>query len=110
MKRYNLTTYKTFTGVKKVLELQEKKRTEAVVYKDNKPSYHVDCFDLKNESNLIMNGLVLGQKKSIAQVIKAIGKKNNVNLSVKEGPLLFVKKTVEVTEESLPPLPESWLN
>jgi hypothetical protein len=105
-----LTTYKTLTGTKKILELQKKKKTEAIVYKDDIPAFYVDCFDLQTESNVIMNSLVLGQKRTISEVIKEIALKNNVNLSVKEVPLLFIKKYSEIKEVDLPSLPESWLN
>lgn len=107
---YKLTTYKTLTGTKQILELPKKKRTEAIIYKDNTPTYHVDCFDLQTESNVIMNSLVLGQKKSISDVVKEIAQKNNVNISVKEAPLFSIEKSHELTEIELPPLPENWLS
>ncbi|CAM1358889.1 conserved hypothetical protein [Tenacibaculum sediminilitoris] len=107
---FKLTTYKTLKGTKKILELKKKKNTEAIVYKDNEPSYYVNCFDLQTESNVIMNSLVLCQQKSIHEVIKEIGEKNNVNLSIQEAPFLAFEKSVEYTEMELPPLPESWLN
>ena len=107
---YKLTTYKTLTGTKQILELPKKKRTEAIIYKDNTPTYHVDCFDLQTESNLKMNSLVLAQKRSISEVIKEVAEKNNVNLCVKEAPLFSVKRESTITEMELPPLPEAWLN
>ena len=107
---FKLTTYKTLTGTKEILELPRRKNTEAVVYLDNQPAYHVDCFDLQTESNLIMNSLVLAQKRSIAEVVKEIAEKNDINLSVKDAPLFSIKKESRVTEMELPPLPETWLN
>lgn len=107
---FKLTTYKTLTGTTRILELPKKKNTEAVVYLDNQPAFHVNCFDLQNESNLKMNSLVLAQKRNIADVIKEIAEKNNVNLSVKDAPLFSIKKESTVTEMELPPLPETWLN
>ncbi|WP_417800324.1 hypothetical protein [Tenacibaculum sp.] len=107
---FKLTTYKTLKGTKKILELKKKKNTEAIIYKDNKPSYYVNCFDLQTESNIIMNSFVLGQQKSIQEIVKEISKKNNVNLSIQEARFLAFEKSVEYTEVELPPLPESWLN
>ena len=107
---YKLTTYKTLTGTKRILELRKRKRTEAIIYQNEEPSYYVDCFDLQTESNVIMNSLVLGQKRSITNVIKEIAQKNNVNISVKEAPLLSIEKSFELKEVELPPLPENWLN
>ena len=108
--KYKLTTYKTLRGTKKILELQKRNRTEAIIYENDKPSYHVDCFDLQTESNIIMNSLVFGKKKSIRSVIKEIAQKNNVNISVKEAPLFSIKKSFELKEFLLPPLPENWLS
>ncbi|WP_428741477.1 hypothetical protein [Tenacibaculum sp.] len=107
---FKLTTYKTLKGTKKILELKKRKKTEAVIYKDDKPSYYVNCFDLQTESNVIMNSLVLSQQRCIHEVVKEIGKKNNVNLSIQEAPFLAFEKSVEYTDMELPPLPESWLN
>ncbi|OSY88793.1 hypothetical protein WH52_03760 [Tenacibaculum holothuriorum] len=107
---FKLTTYKTLTGTKKILELPRKKNTEAIIYQDDKPAFHVDCFDLQTESNLQMNSLVLAQKRNIVEVIEEIGKKNNVNLSIKEKPFLAIEKESKLTEVELPPLPEAWLN
>lgn len=107
---FKLTTYKTLTGTKEILELTQKTRTEAIVYQNNQPAYHVDCFDLQTESNVIMNGLVLAQKRSISEVIKDIAKKNNVDLAIKEAPIFSIEKSSEMREVELPPLPENWLN
>lgn len=108
--RFKLTTYKTLNGTKQILELKRRKSTEAIVYKDNSPSFFVDCFDLQTESNVKMNSLVLCQQRKLDEVIKEIGEKNNVNLSVQKAPLLSIKKDAEYTDMDLPPLPESWLN
>lgn len=107
---FKLTTYKTLTGTQKILELPKRKNTEAVIYLNDKPTFHVDCFDLQTESNLKMNSLVLAQKRSISEVIKEVAEKNNVNLCVKEAPLFSVKRESTITEMELPPLPEAWLN
>lgn len=107
---YKLTTYKTLTGTKKILELKKRKKTEAIVYKNNEPAFHIDCFDLQTESNVIMNSLVLCQKRSINEVVKEIAIKNNVDLSIKEAPLFSIEKSFEFKELDLPPLPENWLN
>ncbi|MFD0993790.1 hypothetical protein [Tenacibaculum geojense] len=107
---YKLTTYKTLRGKKRILEIPRKKSTEAIVYLDEKPSFYVDCFDLQTESNVIMNSLVLCQQRSITEVVKEIGKKNNVNLSIKEAPIFAVESSYEMKDIELPPLPENWLN
>ena len=108
--KYKLTTYRTLSGTKRILELQKRNRTEAIIYENGKPSYYVNCFDLQTESNVIMNSLVFGQKKSISNVIKEIALKNNVNISVKEAPMFSIKKSFELKEIELPPLPENWLS
>lgn len=107
---FKLTTYKTLTGKKEILETSQQKNTQAVVYQNDQPSFWVDCFDLQTESNVQMNYLVLCQKRSMKEVIKEIAKRNNVNLNIPEAPLLSVK-TVSIDKDvELPPLPLDWLN
>ena len=104
------TIYRTLTGTKEIFELPNKKNTQWIVYLNNLPAYFVDCFDLKTEANLIMNSLVLGNQKPIEDVLKRIGKKNNVKLSVKKTPLIEIKVKSELKECNLEPLPLKWLN
>ena len=107
---FNLVTYKTLTGKKEVVEVIRKNETKAVVYKEGKPAFFVDCFDLQTEANVIMNLLVLCQKQSMKAVVKSIGEKNNVAISVEEAPMFSLKRTIETIALDLPPLPEKWLN
>lgn len=106
---FKLTTYKTLSGKKRILETVKKKSTQAIIYKDDEPAFFVDCFDLATEANIIMNDLVLCEKRSMSGVVKYIGEKNNVNLSIKEAPLFAVESSSEIKEIDLPPLPEEWL-
>ncbi len=107
---FKLTTYKTLTGKKQILETKSNKSTEAVIYENNEPTYWVNCFDLQTESNVQMNYLVLCQQRSIKNVIEEIGEKHNVNLTVKEAPLFSIKKSSEDKDWELPPLPLEWVN
>jgi len=107
--KFKLTKYRTLTGSVEILETKKKKNTEAIIYKDNKPAFFVDCFDLQTEANVLMNSLVLCQKRSMTGVIDYISKKNNVNLSIKKAPLISLGSSSEVKELDLPPLPEEWL-
>ncbi|PQJ68879.1 hypothetical protein [Polaribacter butkevichii] len=105
------TTYRTLSGTKEVIETLEKKATQWVVYKDNKPSYFVDFYDLEKESNAMMNSLVLCTKRSMQEVLEIINKKNNINLSVPVVSRLGYKKLVKSKkiELDLEPIPEKWL-
>ncbi len=108
--KFNLTTYKTLTGKKEIVELIKRKSTQAVIYKDDVASFFVDCFDLETEANVLMNSLVLCQEQSMRDVIEKIASKNNVALSVKEAPIFSIKSSFKTIELDLPPLPEEWLN
>lgn len=105
------TTYRTLSGTKEIIEIQDKKDTEWVIYQDGKPKYYTDFFDLEIESNAMMNSLVLCTKRSLDEVLKLINQKNNINLSVpKISRLGFKKKIKSVKKElNLEPLPEKWL-
>jgi hypothetical protein len=107
--KYKLTTYRTLTGTKEVLEIQKKKSGQWIIYQNDEPTYLVDCFDFKKESNLIMNNLILSERKSIDKVIREIRKKNNVKISLPKVPIFEIEVKSEIKELELAPLPEDWL-
>lgn len=109
---YLATTYRTFSGIKEILEIPKKKETQWIIYQDNKPKFFVDFYDLKIESNAMMNSLVLCSKRSIQEVLELINKKNNINLSIPIISRLGIKKKVKsiVKHVDLQPLPEEWLS
>lgn len=107
--KFKLTTYRTLVGTKDVLEIPKKKSGQWIIYQNNKPKYFVDCFDFKEESNLIMNNLILSEKNTIDDVIKRIKKKKNINLSLAKPPIFEIKVKSEVRELELAPLPEEWI-
>jgi len=106
------TTYRTFSGIKKIVEIPKRKSTQWVIYQDNKPKYFVDLYDLSIESNAMMNSLVLCAKKSIREVLKEINKKNNINLSIPIISKLGFKKRLKSVPKKikLESLPEEWLD
>jgi len=107
--KYKVTTYRTLTGTKDIVELPKKKSTQWIIYQNNKPVYHVDCFDLKKESNLLINNLILSEQKTIEEVIRKIKKNRKVNLSIPKAPLFEIALKSETKELILQPLPEEWL-
>ena len=109
MKRYKLTTYRTLTGSKEILEIPKKKSGQWIIYKNNKPSFFVDCFDFKEESNLLLNNLILSESNTIDDVIKKIKKKKKINLSLAKPPIFEIAVKSEFKEYNLQPLPEEWL-
>ena len=108
MKKYKLITYRTLTGTKKILKIPKKKSGQWIIYHNDEPTFLVDCFDFKTESNLIMNNLILSEKNSIDEVIKKIRKRNKVNLSIPKVPLFEIEVKSEIKELQLAPLPEDW--
>ncbi len=105
------TTYKTLSGTKEIVELKNKKDTQWIIYKDDKPSYFVDFYDLEKESNAMMNSLVLCAKRSIQETLELLNKRNNINLSIPKITRLGYKRVIksEAIELNLEPLPEEWL-
>lgn len=108
--KYKLTTYRTLTGTKDVLEIPKKKTGQWIIYQNDEPTYLVDCFDFKKESNLIMNNLILSERKTIDEVIKRIKKKNKVKLSLARPPIFEIEVKSEEKELELAPLPEEWIS
>jgi hypothetical protein len=105
------TSYRTFSGNKKVIEIPQKKPTKYIIYQDDIPKFYVDLYDLSIESNAMMNSLVLCSRKPMEEVLEALNRRNNINLSVaKTSKLSFKKKkTSKKIELDLKPLPEEWL-
>lgn len=105
-----MTTYKTLTGNKEILELTEDSYGQWIIYQHNKPMFHVNCFDFKNESNRILNSFLLLDQQPIDQIIKSINKKNNIKLSLKKAPTIKKELASNFTELELGPLPLEWIS
>lgn len=108
--KYKLTTYKTLIGNKEILELTEDAYGQWIIYQNKKPKFHVNCFDFKNESNQILNSLLLSQQKTIKEILSSINKKNNTNLSIEKAPMLEIKVDSKLKELNLEPLPLEWVS
>ena len=108
--KFKLTTYRTLMGTKEIVEPLKKRTTQWVIYLNNKPTYFVDCFDFKNESNLILNNLILSERKSIKEVIKKIRKTKNIDISLPTVPIFEIKIRSEFKDLELDPLPEEWVS
>tara|TARA_B110000211_G_C13852629_1_gene452880 strand:+ start:322 stop:666 length:345 start_codon:yes stop_codon:yes gene_type:complete len=106
------TTYRTFNGIQKILEIPKKKFNQCIIYQDDNPKFYVDFYDLEKESNCMMNSLILLAGRSLEEVLTLINKKNNINLSIpKISSLVFkMKLKSEFRELDLDPLPEEWLS
>ena len=109
MNKYKITTYTSITGTKQVVETLKRKSCQWIIYQNNTPTYFVDCFDFKSESNLKMNNLILSERKSIYEVIRKICKTHHVKLSLPKKPLCVIKSSTEIQVLALEPLPEEWL-
>lgn len=104
-------TYRTFSGTKQIIEANKENSTQFVIYKDNKPTFFVDLFDLSSESNAMMNSLVLCAKRSMRETLELINRKNNVNLSLPKPSKIGIQKVIssEKIDVTLKNLPEEWL-
>lgn len=110
--KFQISTYRTFSGTKEVLEIANKKETQWVIYENDKPKFIVDYFNLEIESNSMMNSLVLCGKRTLEEVLELINKRNNINLSLPKITKLGIKKKLksEFIDINLEPLPEKWLD
>lgn len=105
-------TYRTFSGVKEIIEIKNRKSSEWLIYEAGVPKYYVDVYDLSIESNAMMNSLVLCAKRSMQEALDLINKKNNISLSLPKASKIGFKKKIksEKVEIDLVPLPEKWLD
>lgn len=108
--KYKLSKYKTLTGKKEILELTEDAYGQWIIYQNKKPMFHVNCFDFENESNQVLNSLLLTRQKSINEVLNTINKKNNTNLSIEKARFFEKQIDYEIKEFKLGPIPLEWVN
>lgn len=104
-----IITYKTLIGEKKVAHFNHKMDGKWIVYESNKPTYLLDCYDLKNESGLRLNDLLFSEKKTIKQIIDTINKKHQKRLSIKKPPFFEVVKNIKTKEIHFKKIPFDWL-
>lgn len=104
-------TYITLCGIKINIEISEKKYHQYLIYQDNKPAYLVDYYDLQNESNAMMNSMVLCSDKSIEDILKMINKQYNINLSIPKISKIGIHKRIKskIINLDLGPIPIKWL-
>jgi len=105
------STYRTLSGVKEVIEIEKRNTTQWIIYQNDSPKYYVDLYDLSNESNAMMNSLVLCARRSIDETLELLNRKHNIKLSIPKISKIGLKKKLksEKVEISLEPLPEKWL-
>jgi hypothetical protein len=103
-------SYRTLKGVQEIIEIENKKSSQWLIYKDDVPYYYVDFYLLEEESNAMMNSLVLCGKRSIREVLAIISEKNNVNLHIPKVPKLAIKINSNPEQLILKPLPKEWLS
>ncbi len=108
--KYKLTTYKTLTGNKEILELTEDAYGQWIIYQKKKPMFHINCFDFENESNQVLNSLLLVKQQPIHKILKDINKTKDTDLSIEKAPLIEIEVSSEIKELKLEPLPLEWVN
>ena len=108
--KYRVVTYKTVKGLEEIVRPLKSTSSQWVVYQDEKPKYYVDFFDIKVESNAIMNSLVICDEKPIQEVLKIVNKNNNVRLSIPRASSVRLKLKTEYTDLELQPVPQEWLD
>ncbi len=108
--KYKLTRYKTLAGNKEILELTENTYGQWIIYQNKKPRFHINCFDFENESNQVLNSLILAKQKSINEVLNTINKKKNTNLSIEKARFFEVQIKSEIKDLDLEPLPLEWIS
>ncbi len=104
-----LITYKTLSGEKKIARYEERSSGKWIIYQNKQPKYHLDCFDLKSESGLLLNDLLFSEKKTIKQIIKEVNKKYDKNLSIEKPPLIEIVKDTTIENIELERFPAEWL-
>lgn len=107
--KVKVTTYKTLKGKKRYLEPLKKSNYQWIIYSGKRPTYFVDIFDLKTESNVLLNSLIFSSKMQMEQIITILNKKFKLTLSLPKPPYLSTKVKSEIKEFNLVPMPEEWL-
>lgn len=104
-----LITYKTLSGEKKIARYEEKSSGKWIIYQNKQPKYHLDCFDLKSETGLLLNDLLFSEKKTIKQIVREVNKKYGTSLSIEKPPLIEIVKDRTIEDVQLETFPAKWL-
>ncbi len=89
--------------------LGEQSYGEWIIYQDKIPTYHIDLFNLKYESNRILKKIIEDQNGTIEQIIEAINTKHNLNLHFFKRTLFSIKTSSDLIRIELKPFPLEYL-
>jgi len=108
--KYKLTRYKSIISNKLILELTKETYGQWVVYQNRNPKFHINCFDFENESNQVLNSLLLAQQKPIEEVLSRINKKENISLSIEKPKFYERAVDSQIKGIELESLPLEWVS
>lgn len=107
--KYLKTTYKTITGKADVIDIGDYTYGEWIIYENEKPRFHINCFRENSESDILIKNRIENQNQSIEFIINEINSKLKKKLTLGKRPTIEIKIKSELIEMVLHPLPIEWL-
>ena len=109
MKSYKIKEYQTVYGKYDFVDLGNSSYGEWIIYKDNKPKYHVNIFREDFESDIEVKALIEKSNLCFEELLKKIGFENKIKLSLGKKPLLKLEPNSGIRELNLSPIPIEWM-
>jgi len=91
------------------VELPDNTYGEWIIYENNNPKFHINLSRDNSTSDKSLKDLIENQKLSLEQIISKINLTQKRSLSFGKKPLFYYKKTSDLTEVDLTPLPTYYL-
>ncbi|MCR6637644.1 MAG: hypothetical protein NVV82_01245 [Sporocytophaga sp.] len=106
--RYRVTTYLTPSGNKLLVKLPDTSYGEWIIYENEIPLYHVNCFSDFPADKKIMN-LLKDEEKTIESILTNINYHNQTQFSLAQSHSLRLQVESELQDLNLPPIPLEYL-
>jgi|TARA_R110001592_G_scaffold239559_3_gene499503 hypothetical protein len=102
---YKILTFKTLTGKLEFIDLGEHSYGEWIIYEDNLPKFHIDCFRENSLSDSLIKDLIEKENWTIEKLLDRINQMDNRNLTLGKRPLIEIEASSELKEIKLDSLP-----
>ena len=107
--KYRIVKYKTLTGIQEFVDLGDQAYGEWIVYINNFPKFHINCFRENSDSDVLIKKVIEKKNWTIEKLIDLVNENENIKLSLGTRPWIEIESSTELREITLEPLPYHWI-